>query len=208
MVEKFPEFLAEAGKRRGLILVLDALDQLSPADGAHDLLWLPATSPDGVRLVLSSQPGPCLNVINKRKWRSLQIQPLSKPERTILISECAPVRGMIFPFLFFSFHSPNTDMQQAGKKLTPEQTDLLATADQCGFPLFLRTLLEELRVFGSFEQLESKIANYLNAKTIPDLFDKVFERLEKDFVLPANSSSCKEVEKSTSLSFPRRANSS
>eukprot|EP01122_Echinamoeba_exundans_P012774 TRINITY_DN542_c0_g1_i4.p1 TRINITY_DN542_c0_g1~~TRINITY_DN542_c0_g1_i4.p1 ORF type:complete len:1450 (+),score=311.88 TRINITY_DN542_c0_g1_i4:280-4629(+) len=175
MVEKFPEFLAEAGKRRGLVLLLDALDQLSPADGAQDLLWLPTISPDGVRLVLSCQTSPCLNVITKRKWRSMQIQPLSKAERTILISEY---------------------MQQAGKKLTPEQTELVASSNQCGYPLFLRTLLEELRVFGSFEQLESKISGYLAAKTIPDLFDKVFERLEKDFVLPANSTNCKEVEKS------------
>lgn len=94
-------------------------------------------------------------------------------------------------------------MQQAGKKLTPEQSELISNSAQCGSPLFLRTLLEELRVFGSFEQLEARILGYLAAKTIPDLFEKVFERLEKDFNNTISGQTCKEVE--TSTFFPRTA---
>lgn len=90
MIESFPEFLAEAGKRRGLLLVLDALDQLDPADGAQDLLWLPPNAPEGVRFVLSAQASASMNVVTRRHWKTLAIPPLTKEERGQLITSCTP----------------------------------------------------------------------------------------------------------------------
>jgi len=57
----------------------------------------------------------------------------------------------------------------------------IVAAHQCSNPLFLKTLLEELRIFGSFEELNKQIADYLKADSPPALFQKVFARLEADY---------------------------
>jgi WD40 repeat protein len=49
-----------------------------------------------------------------------------------------------------------------------------------GNPLFLRTLLEELRVFGIHEELGGRVSHYLASTAIGDLFERVLERLEGD----------------------------
>jgi len=41
--------------------------------------------------------------------------------------------------------------------------------------------MEEIRVFGVFEQLDSRIDHYLTANTPPELFNLVFTRLQEDF---------------------------
>ncbi|SFV57848.1 kinesin light chain-like protein [hydrothermal vent metagenome] len=47
--------------------------------------------------------------------------------------------------------------------------------------LFLRTLLNEIRLLGNFDNVETDIANYLQAKDVVELFMKIFERLESDY---------------------------
>lgn len=54
LVEEFPKRLALATSERPLTLFLDALDQLSDADGARSLIWLPAELPANVRIVVSA----------------------------------------------------------------------------------------------------------------------------------------------------------
>ena len=68
-----------------------------------------------------------------------------------------------------------------GKSLTSDQLQLIVNSKQCKNPLFLKTLLEELRVFGEFDHLDSKINYYLTADTPSKLFELVFERLESDY---------------------------
>jgi hypothetical protein len=45
--------LEQAAAGRPVVLFLDALDQLSSADDAHTLFWLPRPLPPGVKLVAS-----------------------------------------------------------------------------------------------------------------------------------------------------------
>jgi len=52
--EAFREALAAVPAERGIVLVLDALDQLG---GPPDLSWLPGEIPPGVRVLLSAQDG-------------------------------------------------------------------------------------------------------------------------------------------------------
>jgi len=47
--------------------------------------------------------------------------------------------------------------------------------------LYLRVLLEELRLWGQHETLLQRIAHYLEAQTLPELFEKVFIGWEKDY---------------------------
>ncbi|MFM8364660.1 MAG: tetratricopeptide repeat protein, partial [Verrucomicrobiota bacterium] len=75
------------------------------------------------------------------------------------------------------------------KSLTPKQTELLLGHPLSGNPLFLVTALEELRVFGVHEKLESRLHALLSPPpgkrngekpTVDDIFEHVLARIEGD----------------------------
>lgn len=102
----------------------------------------------------------CLNELRQRNWDVLKVEPLDEKEKKLFIQEY---------------------MSKYSKSLTTNQLNKLVSSPQCNNPLFLKTILEELRVFGVFEQLDVKIEHYLSAATPPQLFQFVFQRLEDDF---------------------------
>ncbi|KAL6069903.1 DUF4062 domain-containing protein [Balamuthia mandrillaris] len=159
LIHDFTDWLGEAGRRGGLVLVLDALNQLEDKEDAHSLAWLPQVFPNGVRLVVSTLPGRCYDEIQRRGWKCMRVQALDEQERTNLVEEY---------------------MAMYGKTLTKDQTERIVKADQCRNPLFLRTLLEEIRIFGVFEQIDKQIDHYLTAQTPPQLFSLMFTRLEQE----------------------------
>ena len=53
---KHPACLAYAAEKP-LVLFLDSLDQLSGAEGAHQLTWFPVHLPDNVKVIASTLPG-------------------------------------------------------------------------------------------------------------------------------------------------------
>jgi tetratricopeptide (TPR) repeat protein len=71
------------------------------------------------------------------------------------------------------------------KSLNAEQIRRVATDYKCGHPLFLKTVLEELRLVGRHEELDAKIASYLSSTGTEDLFQRVLERLEEDYNMRA-----------------------
>eukprot|EP01125_Pyxidicula_operculata_P016146 TRINITY_DN552_c0_g1_i1.p1 TRINITY_DN552_c0_g1~~TRINITY_DN552_c0_g1_i1.p1 ORF type:complete len:1462 (+),score=367.44 TRINITY_DN552_c0_g1_i1:741-5126(+) len=161
IIDAFPQWLREADRRGGVVILLDAMNELDHRYNAQDIsTWLPRTFPQNVKLVLSTLPGRILNDMNTRGWKVLEVQSLSRPEKITLIQEYMAIYG---------------------KKLTEAQLDLIVNSKQAENPLYLRTLLEELRVFGVFEELEKKIQNYLSAQSPPQLFELVFARLETEF---------------------------
>jgi tetratricopeptide (TPR) repeat protein len=148
---QFPSWLARV-RGEQLVLVLDGVDQLA-GDGAS-LAWLPMRLPPQVRLIVSGVSG------RLRRWPDLVVSPLAPDERRTLTT---------------SF------LAQYRKVLTDEQAQQVAQRPQSANPLFLRTVLEELRVFGSFEELDARIAYFASAPDLPDLFQRVLARLENDF---------------------------
>lgn len=67
-------------------------------------------------------------------------------------------------------------LNQYSKKLNANQLQLVIQSNRTNSPLYLKILLEELRVFGSFEELDQKIENLLAAKTVIDLYEMIIER--------------------------------
>ena len=161
IVEAFPLWLARAAAPRGrLILVLDALNQLDDRDNAPDLGWLQWSFPPNVRLILSTLPGRSLEALKKRNWPELNVRPMEKEEQ----------RKYVVKYL-----------DQYRKGLSPARREKIIGEEPTANPLYLRTLLEELRVFGIHEELDKRIEHYLVAKTVEGLFNLVLERLEKDY---------------------------
>ena len=156
----FANWLHRAAARGRVVLVLDALNQLEDRDGAPDLVWLPPVLPANVRLVLSTLPDRPLEELEKRGWPTLQVEPLEPDERRRLIAAY---------------------LAQYTKSLSPARVERIAGAAQAANPLYLRALLEELRVFGVHEMLDQRIDHYLAAGTVEALYGKVLERYEEDY---------------------------
>jgi tetratricopeptide (TPR) repeat protein len=156
----FGNWLHMVAAKGRVVLILDALNQLEDRDGAVDLVWLPPEIPAKVRLIVSTLPGRSLNDIIKRGWPTLTVEPLDMGERAKLI------KGYL---------------GQHSKALTPVQTERIAGAPQTSNPLYLRALLEELRLFGIHEELNERIEHYLSAETVPALYELILERYEQDY---------------------------
>jgi nephrocystin-3 len=156
-IEVFPFWLAKASARGKFILILDALNQLEDRDNAPDLGWLPEYFHPSIRVILSTLPGRSLEALKKRDWPTMYVQPVEIEERKRFI---------------------NDYLEQYSRKLSDVRVELISSAEQSANPLYLRTLLEELRVFGVHEKLEERIKHYLTAVTVDDLFELVLERLE------------------------------
>jgi tetratricopeptide (TPR) repeat protein len=156
----FANSLHMAAAQGRVVLILDALNQLEDRDAAPDLVWLPPEIPANVRLILSTLPGRPMDDLEKRGWPALTVGLLAPDER----------REVIRRYL-----------AQYTKALSPPRVERIAAAPQAANPLYLRALLEELRVFGAHEWLDQRVTHYLSALTIPELYEKILQRWEEDY---------------------------
>lgn len=159
VVAAFPEWLERAGERGEVVLILDALNQIEDHRNARRLGWLPLTLPPQVRLIISMLPGPCLDAATSRGWlestEPLTVQPMAVRERRKFAERV---------------------LKTSGRKLSPARLDRLVEADQTTSPLFMRAMLDELRVMGEHELLDEQITDYLTAPDPSALFVKIIAR--------------------------------
>jgi tetratricopeptide (TPR) repeat protein len=156
----FANALHMAAAKGRVVIVLDALNQLEDGDGALDLAWLPPLIPTNVRLVLSTLPGRSLAELQKRSYPTLAVEPLEPGERERLIVDY---------------------LASYTKALGPALRERIAAAPQCANPLYLRALLDELRVWGEHETLEEQIDRYLAAPSVDKLYELILARYESDY---------------------------
>jgi hypothetical protein len=57
----------------------------------------------------------------------------------------------------------------------------LAKCKQAGNPRYLQTLLEDISIWGQFEELDQRITRNLSAKNAAELYERVLDRLETDY---------------------------
>jgi tetratricopeptide (TPR) repeat protein len=150
---------AGASGRRSVVVV-DGVDLLIDAEGAPDLTWLPLAVPPSVRVVLTTAGPRAVDEARRRGWSVLEAPPLDEGERRAFIA---------------------TFLARWSKGLDAVHVDRLAAAPQTGSPLFLRTVLDELRQHGDHFTLGEVIERYLAATTVDDLLEQVLARYEGDF---------------------------
>jgi nephrocystin-3 len=166
MLRDFTVWLAKArirAERKGVrfIIILDALNQLDDTDHGRLLGWLPEHSFTGtLRLMVSTLPGDTFKLIEKRNWQTLCIQPLKQEERKRMIADY---------------------LQRFGKKLDDPRLERLSKAPSVANPLYLKILLDELRVTGTYDKLDERLNDYLEAADIASLLQKVLKRYQKDY---------------------------
>ena len=159
---EFARLLAAAAATRRVVLVIDALNQLDERDAAQELPWLPSTLPAGVRLIVSTLPGTAQEALDRRGWleASLAVEGLEPPERRVLIDRY---------------------LGQFTKRLPGDLADRIAEAPAASNPLYLRGVLDELRVWGEHESLARRLDELLVAETPGELFALILERYEADY---------------------------
>jgi WD40 repeat protein len=162
----FRELLGKVPAGERVLLVIDALNQLDETDRAQHLEWLPARLPPPVKVMVSNitdsdRTEPVLEAFRHRSHRLVPVEPLGDEERREIIKQVPSL---------------------SAKTLDEQQIDLLLENPATANPLFLLVALEELRGFGSFEQLEDRIrALPHEGDTVTALFTQVIERLEEEF---------------------------
>jgi len=170
LVRKLPEFLALATEERPLVLFLDALDQLGPANNARQLGWLPRKLHDNVSLIVSvmdreGADGECLRAAQNflPADRLLQLAPLAADEGESLLA---------------------TWLDDASRTLQPQQRDdILTKFSRNGLPLYLKLAFEEAKRWRSYAGLPCGADDVPGlAEDISGISNDLFARLE----LPAN----------------------
>jgi nephrocystin-3 len=178
LLRDFPVWLAKAKANAELlgcrcVIVLDALNQLEDRDHARLLGWLPTHSFMGpLRLVVSTTPATPsagdsrkavadpLEVLTRRGWETLRVEPLTHEERRQVIAHY---------------------LARFGKTLESARIDRLAAAPAAANPLYLKIVLDELRVTGTHEQLDERLSEYLGAQDVPALLHLVLNRYQRDY---------------------------
>jgi nephrocystin-3 len=155
------DWLVRAAGSRRVVIVLDALNQLSGEDAAaRQLGWLPLALPPNVRLIVSSLPGESLDALRRRGWKELAVPLFAR-------DDIAPAARAYFDIF--------------SKKLPKEILAKIENTAAAANALYLRAVLDELRQFGIHEELEAKASGYLSAPDVQTLFDLILSRWHEDF---------------------------
>lgn len=156
---EFAWWLALVNGRGRLVLVIDAVDRIAASADAAPLSWLPEEIPPNVRLIVSASSFAGDDLI-RRGWQPMSLTPLPPDARRQLVES------------FFSRYA---------KELNRELLDDIVATPQTGSPLFLRSLLDELRVFGFADRLPDITRRYLRAREPSELLQQIFDRWEADY---------------------------
>ena len=162
ILESLPTWLAHASayaekEDTRWIIVIDALNALLDL---RDLRWLPSFLPEHLHLMVSCLPGDVHDaLLTKGDWERIVVEPLREPERRDL-------------FVTYLAHY--------SKHLPPHLLERALSHPLASNPLFLKTLAEEMRLFGVHEKLKEQLDYYLESKTVDDLFERLLGRVERD----------------------------
>lgn len=154
-----------AAKHGQIVLVMDQIDALT-LDDAFGLSWLPEELPENVSVILTLNDGKALDLLRRRHHEEVQISRLSADEVELITVK------------YLAMHS---------KTLGNKQIALLRGSENARYPLYLKTVLDEIRHVGRYDTLTEQTSDYLSCAGIPELFDKVLSRFDRDLDPDYNS---------------------
>ena len=163
MAEILPAWLEKLSAQGGGILLFDAVNQLATTRD-RELWWWPEKWPSNIRVVFSTLPGDSLREMARRGWTGEEFVvriPLLAPDEKRVIME-----GYLKLF---------------SRALDPKLLNKVLAAPQTANPLFLRTVLDELRIRSRYENLGADLDAMLACLDPAALFVHVLKNLEQDF---------------------------
>ncbi len=166
LVQAFEDRMTLATSEKPLLIFLDALDQLSRAESAHNLNWLPSELPPNVKIIVSTlpEPYPFLDTLKVKL----------PPENVRELELLSPQHGEETLEIWLTI---------AGRTLQEEQRrEVLGNFSHCGLPLYLKLAFEEAKKWHSYNDVPEYEGRTGLAKDIPGIIGNLFWRLS----LPVN----------------------
>jgi len=154
------EMLVKVSQRAKVLLIIDGVDHLENRDAARELRWLPDPLPASTMVIISAGEGPALDALRKIGFESVPMAEISRFERAKII-----IRRL----------------RHFGKRLDHPHVKKLVESGQTGNPLFLATVLDELRVIGAYGSLGSLIDKYGSLPSLEALYAALLDRYERDY---------------------------
>jgi hypothetical protein len=172
-VKELPQRMALATAEKPLTVFLDALDQLSDADHARNLIWFPTELPEHVRLIVSTLSNECKTALDRKlpAENLVKLEPMPSDEGAELLKVW---------------------LDDARRTLQPAQRDeVLTKFSACGLPLYLKLAFEEARRWKYYISSpatvgpgDARIApaptEFRLAGDIPGIIRQLSERLSSD----------------------------
>ena len=154
--------LIEAGQKgKPVLIVIDGINQIADHDHSKLLNWLPQAPQTTKYLFSTLEEDETMKTFERLGYPVHQIGTLDQKSRREFITNY---------------------LDNVGKKLAGEKIDRILDASVTENMLVLKTLLDELICFGSYEQLDDRINFYLSASSIRDFFDRMLQRMEEDYI--------------------------
>ena len=158
--EEAQRLISELVNRKPLVVVIDGINQIMVTKDEKLLLWLPTTN-DKVKFIFTTLCDDLtMQAFERRGYETLTLEELTDAQR---------------------MHFALKYLERVGKHLDRVSLQRIIDDPENHNTLVLRTLLDELICFGSYEHLNDRIDYYLSANGIPDFFDRVLRRLEDDY---------------------------
>ena len=82
----------------------------------------------------------------------------------------------------------HTLLKENSKVLDKEKIEMICSGRSTKNPLFLRIVIDELCVYGSYRSLDDQISNLMKCKTVQEIFSKYLDRLLNDFKVQSGDS--------------------
>lgn len=159
LVQHFKSLLACAYEEKPVIVFLDSLDQLSGANGAHQLAWLPVSLPPHCKVVVSTLP----------EYYGI----LDKLRKLVLTEEnfvqVSPLGQNLGKQILESW------LKNANRNVSEAQWEVVQIAlEKCNLPLFVKLVFDEICRWRSYHDIKMTTL----AHNIHDIIMKLFERIE------------------------------
>ena len=159
--KKAQRYMTEAvQKGKPMLIVIDGINQISERDNVKLLNWLPQSAKNVKYLFSTLADDATMQTFLRREYPIYTVKPLDDKQR----------RKFIFEYL-----------EKVGKHLDDNQLSRILYDPENENTLVLKTLLDELICFGSYEHLNERIGYYLSATSIPVFFDRMLHRMEDDY---------------------------
>ena len=149
----FKDILKAIAKSYECTIVIDSMNLISNGREMINQLY---PLPDNLKVIISTTDD-MKTVENEISQNSFSVSELRESEKRNLIE---------------------TYLKNYLKELDEKEIEAICKTEGSKNPLYLKILLSELRLFGSFSQLESKIKKF--GQTPETAFNQVLERLEED----------------------------
>lgn len=166
MAEVLPVWLERLSARGGGILLFDAVNQLA-SNFDRELWWWPEEWPANVRVIFSTLPGDSLRAMKRRGWLAeesvIHVPSLTPEEKRELL---------------------NAYLRRFSRSVDRALQERVLAAPQTANALFLRTILDELRLRSRHEDLGTDLDVLLQCADPAALFVHVLKNLERDFTPP------------------------